>query len=61
MSAGGRGKKLFFWQVAPEFHVHKLHSSGPAEDDEATDGVPTFLEWELPAKYAACSSTVLCR
>lgn len=52
LDAGGSGQKMFFWQVAPDIHIHKLHSMGPAEDDEAADGVPTFLEWELPAKCA---------
>lgn len=52
---GGQKRSLFFWAVTPDLHFYKLHSSGPAEDDEADDGVPTFLEWELPAKYVPVS------
>ena len=50
----GQGKrKLFFWQVAPEIHSFRLNDAGPAEDDEVEDGVPTFVEWELPSKSAS--------
>eukprot|EP00892_Ulva_mutabilis_P010083 jgi/Ulvmu1/7447/UM036_0109.1 len=42
--------KLFFWQVQPEIQSYRLHSDGPAEDDDVEDGVPGFVEWELPSR-----------
>jgi hypothetical protein len=39
---------LFLWQVQPDFFVFRLHQDGPAEDDEVEDGIPSFVEWELP-------------
>ena len=40
--------RLFFWQVRAEVHVYHLRSDEAAEDDECEDGVPSFVEWELP-------------
>lgn len=48
MLTGELPGKLFFWQVQPEIHSFRLHSDGPAEDDDVEDGVPGFVEWELP-------------
>lgn len=56
--AGHNTEALFFWQVVPDVLVYKLRTDGCAEDDEGEDGVPSFVEWELPnrcAYYAACS------
>jgi hypothetical protein len=52
---------LFFWQVHAEVLVYRLHADDAAEDDEAEDGVPSFVEWELPnrrATAAACEPGV---
>ena len=48
MLTGELPGKLFFWQVQPEIHSFRLHSDGPAEDDDVEDGVPGFVECELP-------------
>ena len=52
MSAGDLPGKLFFWQVQPEIQTYRLHRDDPAEDDDVEDGVPGFVEWELPSRYA---------
>lgn len=53
--AGQDTEALFFWQVVPDVLVYKLRTDGCAEDDEGEDGVPSFVEWELPNRCAACS------
>ena len=58
--------KVPFWQVEPQIHVYRLQSDDAAEDDETDDGVPSFVEWELPNRCAskhACvqdSGTAFC-
>lgn len=52
MYAGDLPDKLFFWQVQPEIQSYRLNRDEPAEDDDVEDGVPGFVEWELPSRCA---------
>lgn len=41
---------LLFWQFTPTIHIYQLDEDGAADDDEGEDGVPTYKEWQLPAR-----------
>lgn len=38
---------------APAVHVYQVHEDegGPAEDEEGEEGVPSYVEWMLPAAH----------